>query len=81
MPTTYDGRTDRRAFRHSSMRRRFTPVRPASPFHAGPTCVAVFTPVRPAPPFHSGSTGVAVSRRPDHSADQIAAREAGHQVV
>jgi hypothetical protein len=62
----------------------------ASPFHAGPTCVAVsrrsdlrrrFTPVRPASSFHVGSTGVAVSRRPDHSTDQIAAREAGHQVV
>jgi hypothetical protein len=41
MPTTYDRRTDRRAFRRSSMRRRFTAVRPASPFHGGSTCVAV----------------------------------------
>jgi hypothetical protein len=33
--------TDRPACCQFSMRRRFTPVRPASPFHGGPTCVAV----------------------------------------
>src|ERR1044071_2425692 len=56
-----EDRNDRRAFRHIAMRRRFTPVRPASSFHAGPTCVVVsrrsdlrrFTAVRPASRFHA----------------------------
>ena len=48
-----DDRSDRRALRRISMRHRFTLVRPASPFHAGPTCVVV----------HGDSTCVAVHAR------------------